>query len=79
METHWLLRPANIKLLWRAFIAVLALTVAAEFLIEHEGHFGIDATLGFNAWYGFVACVALILFSKLLGVFLKRKDDYYEH
>ena len=77
MDRHWLLRPENIRLLWRAFIAVLALTVAAELFVAHQPEFGIDGYFAFNAWFGFLACAALILFAKGLGAFLKRPDDYY--
>ncbi len=76
---HWLVRERTIKLLWKLFIAVLAATVLAEFVIEqHDGHFGIDETFGFSAWFGFVSCLVLVAVSKLLGVFLKRKDTYYD-
>lgn len=75
---HWLVRPGTIRLLWWTFLAVLAATVALEFLFPVEGHFGVDGSFGFHAWYGLLACAVLILFSRLLGVFLKRKDDYYD-
>lgn len=75
---HWLMRPGTIRLLWWTFLAVLAATVALEFLLPVEGHFGVDGSFGFHAWYGLLACAVLILFSRLLGVFLKRKDDYYD-
>ena len=78
MDKHWLLRPGNIRLLWRVFIAILALTVAAEFFVAHEAYFGVDGYFAFNAWFGFLACAALILFAKGLGAFLKRPDDYYD-
>ena len=78
MADHWLTRPQSITLLWRGFSAVLALTVAAEFLLAHEPYFGIDGVFGFNAWFGFLACAALIVFARGLGVLLKRPDDYYE-
>ncbi len=78
MDKHWLVRPESIRLLWRVFIALLALTVAAEFFVAHEPYFGIDGYFGFNAWFGFLACAALILFAKGLGAFLKRPDDYYD-
>jgi hypothetical protein len=78
MAKHWLVRPETIRKLWIAFAAVLAATVIADFFVVPEGHFGIDGTFAFNAWYGFLACVALILFAKALGVLLKRPDDYYE-
>ena len=78
MEPHWLVRPENIRLLWRGFIAILALTVAAELFVEHKPYFGVDGYFGFNAWFGFLACAALILFAKGLGAFLKRSDEYYD-
>ena len=77
MSEHWLARPATIRLLWRVFIAVLALTVAAEILFGHEGHFAVERLFGFNALYGFLACAGMILFAKGLGLLLKRRDDYY--
>ncbi|MGH6949144.1 MAG: hypothetical protein ACREDZ_17600 [Kiloniellales bacterium] len=75
---HWLVRPETIKKLWVAFIAILALTVLVDPFVAHEGHFGIDETLGFNAWFGFLSCVVLVFFAKGLGAILKRKDNYYE-
>lgn len=78
MEQHWLVRPDTIRLLWRVFIAILALTVAAEFFVAHKPYFGIDGYFAFNAWFGLLACAALILFAKGLGAFLKRPDDYYD-
>jgi hypothetical protein len=78
MSDHWLARPATIRLLWRVFIAVLALTVVAEFLVAHHPHFGIESVPAFGAWYGFLACAGMILFAKGLAIFLKRPDTYYE-
>lgn len=77
-DRHWLTRPRNVRRLWSAFIAVLALTLAAEPLVTQHPYFGIDGIFGFHAWFGFAACAVLILGSKLLGVALKRKDAYYD-
>jgi len=77
-ERHWLVRPENIRLLWRIFIAVLAVVVVAELPLHGESHFGIDDWFSFHAVYGFVTCVGMILFAKLLGMFLKRRDTYYD-
>jgi hypothetical protein len=30
------------------------------------------------ALFGFAACAAMVLFAKLVGAFLKRRDDYYD-
>lgn len=76
-KDYWLVRPSTIRLLWIVFIVILALTVLADLFIDHYGKFGIDGTIGFYAWYGFLSCVVLVIGSKGLGVLLKRKDDYY--
>lgn len=78
MNDHWLARPGTISLLWRVFIAILALTVLAELLIETHPHFAVERLFGFNALYGFLACAALIVIAKVLGFVLKRRDTYYD-
>lgn len=78
MSDHWLARPETIRGLWRVFIAVLALTVLAEFFVVHNPHFRVEEVIGFGAWYGFLACAGLILFAKGLAIFLKRPDTYYD-
>jgi hypothetical protein len=63
---------------WTAFAAVLALVVGAEFFVAHDATFAVERIPGWNALYGFLACVGLALFAKALGVILKRRDDYYD-
>ncbi len=77
-QDHWLVRPENIKILWIVFIAILAATVIADLFVEHHPKFGIDGIFGFGAWFGFIGCVILVIFSKALGIFLKRSDKYYD-
>ena len=77
-DKHWLVRPQTISRLWVVFIVILFLTVIAERVVHLHGHFGIDETFAFHAWYGFGACVAMIVIAKILGIFLKRKDTYYD-
>ena len=76
-DDHWLVRPDSIRLLWRIFWAVLALTVALEIFIKIKGYFGIDDWIGFGAAFGFLSCVAMVVFAKGLGFILKRDDNYY--
>jgi len=75
--SHWLDEPRNVKRLWRGFLVVLALTVLAEALLHLHPHFEIDALFGFHAWFGFMACAAMIVVAKALGLLLKRADTYY--
>ena len=77
-KLHWLVRPNTIKGLWVGGIALLALTVYAGAVIHPHAIFGIDGTLGFYAWYGFAACVGMVVGAKIIGIFLKRKDTYYD-
>jgi len=75
---HWLYKPANIKLLWRIFLALLALTVVAEFFVPLKPHFAVEALPAFYAAYGFFTCVAMILAAKAIGLLLKRPETYYK-
>ena len=77
-DDHWLARPATIKLLWRVFAAVLVLLVLAQAVIYVKGYFGVDGWFGFGAAYGFLSCLAMVLFAKALGYVLKRDQDYYD-
>ena len=76
-EKHWLVRPKTIRLLWILMFVILAITVFLQFGAHIHGHFGIDESFGFNAWYGFIACVAMVFGAKLLAIIIKRKDTYY--
>ena len=77
-DDHWLTRPATVRKLWIGFSVVLALTVLAQLVIKIKGYFGVDGTFGFGAWYGFLACLAMVLVAKALGALLKRPEDYYD-
>ena len=74
---NWLVRPTTIKLLWRVFIAILALTVLAQLVIKEKGYFGVNHWFGFVAAFGFLSCVAMVLLAKVLGFVLKRDENYY--
>jgi len=77
-DDHWLSRPGTIRGLWIGFAVMLALTVLAQLVITVKGYFTVDGWIGFGAVFGFAACVAMVIVAKLLGMLLKRRDDYYE-
>lgn len=64
---------------WLILWAALGLSLAAQLLVHLHGYFGFDEWFGFNAVWGFLTCVAMVLGAKLLGVALKRPEDYYDH
>jgi hypothetical protein len=76
-DDAWLARPSTIRLLWRVFAVVLAVSVAVQLLFPVKGKFGVDGWLGFGAVFGFLSCLAMVLFAKGLGWFLKRDEKYY--
>lgn len=78
MKQHWLYRPGTSRKLWILGSIVLALTIIAEPFISLHPHFSIERLFSFHALLGFIACVVMIVSAKLLGVLVKRKDDYYD-
>ncbi len=76
--SHWLVQPKTIRLLWWIFGTILVLTVAAQLFIHVHAYFSVDGWPGFYAGFGFLSCVAMVLFAKVLGWVLKRPDDYYD-
>lgn len=76
-QLHWLVRPSTIRKLWIGSSVVLTLIVLAQTVIYVKGYFGFDAWFGFGAIYGFASCLIMVLVAKLLGLLLKRPQDYY--
>lgn len=82
-KTHWLYRPENRPLLWALLFLILTLSLLPSLVMHHHGHFpserfDLDTQFGFYAWFGFVTCAAMVAMAKVLGIFLKRDDNYYD-
>ncbi|MCW8915980.1 MAG: hypothetical protein OQK24_09020 [Magnetovibrio sp.] len=75
---HWLVKPGTIKLMWVLGLALLGFVTWLGTTVHPHAQFGIEASLGFYSWYGFITCVAMVIFAKLLGLFLSKKDTYYD-
>ena len=75
---HWLARPATIKLIWRVFAVLLALTVLAQLAVATKGYFVLDGWFGFGAAFGFLSCLAMVLVAKGLGYLVKRPEGCYD-
>ena len=78
MNKHWLTRPNTIKKLWILMIVILLLSILLQFFFPIHGHFVIEESFGFAAWFGFITCVLMIVLAKLLGLLIKRPDNYYD-
>lgn len=77
-DRHWLVRRSTVRRLWQLFAVVLALTVIAQIAVPVKGYFGVDSLFAFGALFGFLSCVAMVLFARALGVLIKRDENYYE-
>ena len=80
---HWLYRAENLPKLWSLQVVILLLAVLPDFFMHRHAHFtdagfDLDATFGFFAWYGFLTCAGMVALAKVVGIFLKRKDTYYD-
>ncbi|MFN4355344.1 hypothetical protein [Parvibaculum sp.] len=56
---------------------VCVLLAAVDFIWPLHGYFEIEEQPVFYGWFGFLVCIALAIFAKFLGLFLKRREDYY--
>lgn len=61
-----------------ASVVLLVILVVLDPFVDGHPKFGIDGSFAFYAWYGFGAGLALVAVAKVLGVFLKRRDTYYD-
>lgn len=77
-DRDWLVRKSTIKMMWIGGAAILVVLALLDFFVHGHPYFGIDGTFGFWSWYGFLTCIAMVVFAKGLGIFLKRKDTYYD-
>jgi hypothetical protein len=77
-EFNFFDRPQNIRKLWIMLYVICGFTVIPDLFANRHAYFGLDAFFGFYSLLGFVSCAALILFSKLVGLILKVKENYYD-
>ena len=77
-EYHLFDRPENVKRLLLGFYAFLALLVITDFFVDKHPEFPWEGASQFFAVYGFVSCVLLIFVAKILRMFIKREEDYYD-
>ena len=82
-KTHWLYQKRNLPKLWWVLFIVLILTLIPEFFTHHHSNFTeqnihVDASWGFYTWFAFISCILMVVIAKILGLLLKRRDNYYD-
>lgn len=71
-------RPATTRVLWVVLALMLAVTLVAEAFVHLHPRHRLESWFGFNAAFGFLGCIAMVLVAKALGAALQRAEDYYE-
>jgi len=70
--------PGNVKILLICFYISLAILLVVDFFIHKHAAFEWEGYPNFFAAYGFISCVLLIYIAKLLRLWVKRDENYYE-
>jgi hypothetical protein len=76
--------PMRLKRVKRWFYASLAALAVGEFALPRvlgadEAHFWFEDIPAWGSAYGLIACIAIIVASKLLGkLWLTRPENYYD-
>jgi len=76
--TDWGRRSGGFRFWWIGFGVLLLLSLLPDCFIHHHAHFGFEDYFGFYAGYGFGVGIALVVIAKVMGIFLRRKDTYYD-
>jgi hypothetical protein len=71
-------RPQNVRKFLGAFYISLVLLLLGDFFVHKHPEFPWEGAVDFFAVYGFISCVVLIFIAKLLRLFVKRDEHYYD-
>ena len=77
-RSRWLDSRENVTRLYRGLWAIGIGLFLLDFIVHRHEELAFAAAPGFYAFYGFFACVLLVLAAKALRRVLKRPEDYYE-
>ncbi len=77
-RAYWLDSKQNVDLLVRCLYVACGALIAVDFLVPKHGPFGVEHAFGFYGWFGFVACIGLVLAAKQLRRLLMRPEKYYD-
>ena len=78
-ERTWIDYPKNVDKIVYALYALCVFLLVIDPFVHKHGPFAIIYIWGFYAFYGFIACVGLVIAAKWLRVIVMRPEDYYDH
>lgn len=75
--------PENVRRLIRVFWVACGLLLLVDLLVHRhlsfkQGELPVEGWFGFYPFYGFVACVLLVVIAKQMRKVLIRDEDYYD-
>jgi len=77
-KRYWLDDARNVNRLVKVFYAICAVVLVLDVFVPKHGPFAVEHFFGFYSFYGFLACVVLVLIAKQLRRVLMRSEDYYD-
>lgn len=77
-KQHIFDNPKNIARLLFWFYIICAVLMAIDLFFHRHVVHPLESLSGFYAFYGFGACVLLVVLAKELRKLLMRDEDYYE-
>jgi hypothetical protein len=77
-KKHIFDNPRNVRRVIYALYAACVVSFVAEFFVSRHADHPWETLFGFHAFYGFVACVVLVLAAKEMRKVLMRGEDYYD-
>ncbi len=76
-KQHIFDNPNNVRRVVHALVGICIVLLAVDFFYERHAARAWEGLIGFYAFYGFVACVALVLIAKEMRKVVMRSEDYY--
>lgn len=59
-------------------LGALVVLVLLDLVVKHYRYFAVDGTFGFAAWFGALACFALVLLALAVGSLLRAPEGTYD-
>lgn len=77
-NTHIFDNPRNVKRLLAGFYAICIILIIADFIVHRHISMEWEKIPAFYAFYGFIACVLLVIVAKMMRKVVMREENYYD-
>ena len=77
-RTHVFDNPRNVRRVVRGLVAACAVLLGLDAVVHRHAVHPWESFFGFHAFYGFLACVLLVLLAREMRKLVMREERYYE-